>query len=214
MPTTPAGLPYPLGTDPVANGAQDIQDLAEAVDPGLGLYRVTPSAVSGTGVTIDANGDVVLTAAPDSYITCFSAKFRNYRVILSITGFQGGAQGIQMRPANGTTPFTTAADYRFTNLVQSTANGTVLTGFNAGTDAFLAFGRVDGGNNFASVVVDIFSPFESTQRLNYVSQYRDFSFGGTHHGQIQNLNSFNGMNIRLNGTNTITGRISIYGYRN
>lgn len=32
MPETPSGLPYPAATDPVANGAADIQALAEAID--------------------------------------------------------------------------------------------------------------------------------------------------------------------------------------
>jgi hypothetical protein len=55
MPTTPAGLPYPLDTDPVANGALDIQNLAESVDQkllttGVAWLPFTPNFRPDTGI--------------------------------------------------------------------------------------------------------------------------------------------------------------------
>jgi len=57
---TPLGLPYPLPTEPVAEGAQAIRNLAEAVDVRLAtLLRFTnsaqqgPTSISGAG---DGNG--------------------------------------------------------------------------------------------------------------------------------------------------------------
>jgi hypothetical protein len=60
MPTTPGGLPYPLGSDPVANGAQDIQDLAEAIDNRGKWTSYTPVlSSSGTQPSLGTGGTAV-----------------------------------------------------------------------------------------------------------------------------------------------------------
>jgi len=51
---TPRGLPYPLPTDPVSHGADDIRRLAEAVDPRL---AEVPSAFRGQGLVTLPEGD-------------------------------------------------------------------------------------------------------------------------------------------------------------
>ena len=51
---TPRGLPYPLPTDPVSHGADDIRALAEAVDPRL---AEVPSAFRGQGLVTLPEGD-------------------------------------------------------------------------------------------------------------------------------------------------------------
>ena len=60
MPSTPIGLPYPNSSDPVANGAQDIQDLAEAVDSKLRILQVvyggTTTEVSNSTSTFTDTG--------------------------------------------------------------------------------------------------------------------------------------------------------------
>jgi hypothetical protein len=56
MPNTTYGLPYPLGTDKVRNGAANIQALAQAIDPRLGGgYRSqtdSSTATIGSGVWV------------------------------------------------------------------------------------------------------------------------------------------------------------------
>jgi hypothetical protein len=60
MATTPGGLPYPAPTDPVANGADNIQALATGVDAsrfkGAGVQSAAGVAMPTTGVvpTIEA----------------------------------------------------------------------------------------------------------------------------------------------------------------
>jgi hypothetical protein len=46
MPNTAKGLPYPVSSDPVAQGAANIQALAEAVDARIGV-GAAPLVVSG-----------------------------------------------------------------------------------------------------------------------------------------------------------------------
>ena len=70
---TPGGLPYPLPTEPVAEGAQAIRNLAEAVDSKLiapprravhltGGYRGTGVVADGTWHWIGSSGDELLPA--------------------------------------------------------------------------------------------------------------------------------------------------------
>jgi hypothetical protein len=83
------GFPYPLGTDPVGQGAQDIQDLATAVesqfvtsDASLGLVKVTPTNVVGTGASITSSGSVLLSGTGTVRVDgCFTSEFRQYRIL-------------------------------------------------------------------------------------------------------------------------------------
>ena len=82
------GFPYPLGTDPVGQGAQDIKDLATAVetkfvssDASMGLVKITPTSVTGAGASITSSGSVALTANNSVTINgCFTSQFKQYRV--------------------------------------------------------------------------------------------------------------------------------------
>ena len=177
----------------------------------VGMWKITPT-VSGTGVTVGSNGDVILTAAPDPFITCFSNKFRNYRIICQLTGFSGPAAAVVWRPANGTTPNTTAANYFNSGADQPYSGGAVGPVSNNGAFAQHNISRVNGGNDFSNFIADIMAPFSSTERTCYASTYRDTGFYGWHGGALSVTTSYNTFNLRTNGTNTMTGRISIYGY--
>jgi hypothetical protein len=176
----------------------------------VGLWRITPT-VSGTGVTVAADGVVTLTAAPDPYITAFSADFRNYRIFTTITAFSGGSAAVVMRPASGTTPNTTAANYR--NVGGETAYSGSSVGIvgNNGATASFNVGRVDGGTQFGSIITDVMNPFTATF-LSYNSTFRDGGFSGYQDGFLTVTTSYNGFNIRTNGTNTLTGTIDVFGF--
>lgn len=58
MPFTPRGLPYPAGTDPVANGADNIRQLAQATDD---LYRAGTDSLPITTVNVVASKTVTFT---------------------------------------------------------------------------------------------------------------------------------------------------------
>ena len=91
MGTTPTySWPYPESTDPVANGAQDIEDLALAVETtvsGLGggkivqVVRATDSTIRTTTSTsfVDANLSVTITptSATSTILLLWTAYFTN-----------------------------------------------------------------------------------------------------------------------------------------
>lgn len=179
----------------------------------VGLWKVTPT-VSGTGATVSGSS-VILTAAPDPYIKCFSADYRNYLIIASFTAFSGaGATGISMRAANGTTPNTTAANHRWALSEASYATGAAVVASNNGTIASLTFGRYDGTTAFATASVQIQNPFDSANNWSYWTQYRDGTVTGTSSGFLTVTTSYDSFNVRIDGTRTMTGRIDIYGYKN
>ena len=176
----------------------------------IGAYRIIPT-VSGTGVTVNTDGLVTLTAAPEPYITAFSADYAHYRIYVTLTAASGGASGINMRPASGTTPNTTAGQYR--DVGGQTGYGGTAVGIvaNNGASAQWNVGRYDGGTAFASMIIDIMNPFAAIF-TSFSANYRDGSFAGYQDGYVNVTTSYNGFNIRLNGTNTMTGTIQVYGF--
>ena len=175
----------------------------------VGLWKITPT-VSGTGVTVSADNDVVLTAAPEPYITAFSADYRNYRIICQLTAFSGGAAGLTVRMASGTTANTTAANYRNVGY-ESGYGGSIGTVGNNGSTAGWNVGRVDSSGQTSGFIMDIQSPF-ATEYTGYSSVFRDWAIAGYQSGYLQVTTSYNSFNPRIGGTNTMTGTIQIYGY--
>lgn len=65
---TPKGLPYPLPSEPVAEGAQAIRNLAEATDTRLRLTVIDDYAVSGSVLaTYDTNARLGASNIPQTY---------------------------------------------------------------------------------------------------------------------------------------------------
>lgn len=176
----------------------------------IGAYRIIPT-VSGTGVTVNTDGLVTLTAAPEPYITAFSADYAHYRIYLTVTSATGGASGIFLRPASGTTPNTTAANYRNVGGESAYSGSSVGVVGNNGATAYWNVGRYDGGTAFGSTIIDIMNPF-ATALTSYNSSFRDGGFAGYQDGYLTVTTSYNTFNIRLNGTNTLTGTIQVYGF--
>lgn len=177
-----------------------------------GLEKITPSAVSGTGVSISGS-DVILTAAPEPYITCFSSSYRHYRILLHLTAFGGGAAALTVRMASGTTANTTAANYRNVGFEAAYNAASLSTVANNGATAGWNVGRVDSSGQFSTFVMDIQNPFESTFTA-YNSNFRDYGIAGVQNGFLQVTTSYDSFNPRIGGTNTMTGVIQVYGYRN
>jgi hypothetical protein len=176
----------------------------------IGAYRIIPT-VSGTGVTVNSDGLVTLTAAPEPYITAFSADYAHYRIYVTITAATGGASGIFMRMASGTTPNTTAANYRNVGGETAYSGSSVGVVGNNGSTAYWNVGRYNGATGFGSIIIDIMNPFASTY-TSFNTSFRDYEYGGFQDGMLQVTTSYNTFNIRTNGTNTLTGTIQVYGY--
>ena len=191
MPTTPGGLPYPSGTDPVANGAQDIQDLAEAVEANSGLWKI-------------ASGTATLSTSATNITGIFSSQYSNYRVILNMTA-SSTTNNFIMRPIVGTT----------TSSASCFQSG---TGALTSSNTLAYYTRANGGPEFPSVAssldkyvaLDFFNPNKPVDTFFTGVVHTDVAFqiGGRQTSALQNTR----LQLVAN-TGTMALSYYVYGYR-
>jgi hypothetical protein len=144
---------------------------------------------------------------------CFTSDYRNYRVVINIDSHVGGAINPLMQLSTGGTPFTTAANYFYSGFEQAYTSGSLVTYQNAGANANLLLGRLNGGTQ-GTIAFDIFNPQAASLPTFYRSAYADFSVSGSNGGLCSSTNQFDGMKIYLASGTSMTGRVNVYGYRN
>ncbi len=155
---------------------------------------------------------------------CFSSTYRNYRVMLSITGISAQSTNVYFRYSSGGTP-NSSAIYSFTSLDGGpTSSPTASSGRNLTATQFEC-GYYDPGyspNNQMPyyATMDIFAPniglyqkgmlgFScSTYATAPINTYVKFWSGWC----LSNA-SFDGFQIRPQGADGITGIIRVYGYQ-
>ena len=118
-----------MATSAVVGGkvtAAIFNELVDAVNS-VGLIRVVPTSVSGSGVTVATTGLVTFTSATEINVNgCFTSAWRNYRIVCESTGTAGN-HIVNLR--DGTTNITTGYD-RTENLSRNgtTSSSTSLNG--------------------------------------------------------------------------------------
>jgi hypothetical protein len=155
---------------------------------------------------------------------CFSSTYRNYRVMLSVTGISAFSSNIYFRYSSGGTP-NSGAIYSFTALDGGpTSSPTASAGRNLNATQFEC-GYYDPGyspNNLMPyyATMDIFAPYIgqyqkgmlgfscSTYATAPINTYVKFWSGWC----LSNA-SFDGFQIRPQGADGITGIIRVYGYQ-
>lgn len=170
------------------------------------LYKITPTSVAGTGVSIGSNGDVNFTAASTVSLNgIFSSTYRNYRVIINCTSSVSGQPRVRLR-ASGT-DVTTANSYigeRF-----YTSGATVSSG--TGT---LDYWETNLLNNTShDVTFELSGPALASVTTAKVTSY---CYGGTAAQFYAGLRQ-TGTTARDGLTfyptsGTVTGVIQVYGY--
>jgi len=210
MGVTSNGLPYPENSDFVADGAMAIKDLAENVDVKAGLWRLTPTSVSGTGASI-VNGNVVVSSGGTNFTVngVFSSKFRAYKLIIS--DFRTSAP-TDIKLALGTS--NTGSDHRFAGFfVNTSGNYTGIAG-STGTTR-IALPCVARTTVAGACEVTIVSP-NLAGRTHVMSTGVDSDSGSllrTINGVVNNNTQYTSMFFSTDSTETITGcTIQIYGY--
>jgi hypothetical protein len=159
---------------------------------GVGLWLVKSQAI-GTGVS-----SVTVTGA-------FSADYDNYRITYTGGTTSGGV--IQMTLGAAATQY-------YSQLVYATYAGAGplanVPDNNAARWSFVGFGN----GSFATVRMDLCSPFQttrSTMTANYISDAN----AGTVQGLLNDATSYTSFTFTPAGGGTLTGgTIRVYGYRN
>jgi hypothetical protein len=203
MPNTTNGLPYPSSFDPVANGAQNVQDLAEAVDTKTGLWKIQ----SGSFTTVSAGSPLVL----DNVL---STNFPHYRIVISWTQATAGGW-LNMRGRNIGGVISTATydnqgiDQYLTNVLASgglggTAWSSLAYNYNLG---FWSYFTAD--ITFATVNQPTF--LQGRGGTKRTGGGGAFVFARETHGIQDASTVWTGLNIYPDG-GSMTGSYSLYGY--
>jgi hypothetical protein len=206
MGTTPTmGIPFPESTDPVANGAQNMEDLATAVDSVSGLVKITPTTVAGTGVTISA-GNVLMagTGGVASLNGVFSSKFRCYRIVINHT-ISNQVLYFRLRVA-GSDAITNNYSYGTIYRAYSNAVAGFFNGANLSTNV-IGYGDV---NTTSVVTIDVSNPF-LTLPTNTTGTCSWSGAGGYVGGYHSLFTSYDGFTI-FAASGVMSGEISVYGY--
>lgn len=209
------GFPYPIGTDPVAQGDNVIQQLAEDVETvmdSIGLWRITTCTVSSVGGTAaTADNGVITTGNGNTSVTvnnAFSTNYRNYKILMTYgTTSAGGRMNLQLNGATGTSYYTTA-----TYISYGTATNLALASSGSGETSFYVADTNTAG--FASSF-ELHNPFVSTTKTFITGSWMSNGLHGVF-GGVQNTNvSHTGFTLSLASGNINSNfEIRVYGYRN
>jgi hypothetical protein len=181
------------------------QVLTAAQVNAIGLWKITPSTVSGTGVSIGSNGDVIFSGASAAVINdAFPADFVHFRfVFFDMVGSTTVQQILfQLR---STTNVTT--NYRSGGRVQL-YTGTTFEG-NGITDRIAVGGVASTGKT--SVSCDVYNPNVAVI-TGYSSLGSNFDAYISYGGQNTNTTAYSNCAVGV-ASGTFTGKVSIYGYR-
>jgi hypothetical protein len=183
--------------------------LTSAAMDSIGLWKITPTTVAGSGVSISGSNVVFTSAANISVNGVFSADYDFYKVILYLAPTSGTpTPNFKYRTAG--TDNSDASYAHFTRTLNS-ANGSTADSFNRSQ----TIGTLVNATSVAqSLVWEIQFPFDSG--LNTFSQTNGVvTVGNTQSGwQAFSANaSFDGFSI-IPSTASYTGKLNVYGYRN
>lgn len=206
MPTnTPNGFPYPTSSEPVANGASNIQSLATTVDYKMGLYKIIPTGA--TNATVSGDGDVTVGAGVNtvSVAGAFSSLFDNYRII-----YTGGAAsvdtGINFQLSGSSANYCNALLY----ILYASAGANTLV-YNGASSWVYAGSMSTNQNPFMDI--DVFEPF-AARSTRFSQRWAQFDSAGVNNGVHKQNTSFTGFTLVTQIGNLTGGTIRVYGYRN
>ena len=196
--TTNYSWPIPEDTDLVKDGAKAIRDLGNAIDT---------SAEDFAGGLVHIETRTVTTSSSEIFNDIFSADYDHYKAI--IFGTTTTSAGINSRLRVGGVDNSTASSYV---TQRGSSSGSSATADRGATAEFF-LGSLHSSLKSA-ITVDFFQPFIATETvflsevLYAVDGARRSYQGGSHNQTV----SYTGLNF-FPTSGSITGTISIYGYR-
>lgn len=209
-------------TDPLSNSPltspnhatlhADVNDAVEKIETYMGLVKVVPTSVSGTGASINSNNDVVVTSGGSNFTIngAFSSLYANYKVL--IRGFRASA-ATDLFMSLGTSLTGTA--HKFSGFYVST--GGTITGYgNTGATRFQlpTVGRSTTLDGHCEVT--LFGPqiAAETGLTAFGVDQDNGALGRSLWGYHTGDTSFTALYFTTSSTETISNiTVSIYGYR-
>jgi hypothetical protein len=206
--TTPNyGWDVPTSTDYVKDGATAIETLGDDID--ASLFSIT----SGKNVGMVLLNTTTFTGQTTVNIdNVFTSTYRNYRMVVTITDTSSNPQVQGQLRSGGTSTVGTAYKYAYTNI---STTGTSNTSTQDSGGSFL-FNFISSANANQQFILDLTNPQVNT-RTNGTLQIAGYDGGAWYarNGAMFHdaVAQFDGISIFTGDTKTITGEVSIYGYR-
>jgi len=183
------------------------------------LVKIIPTgAAAGTGTySISSTGTVTFSNATTlSLNECFSSTYDNYRIQLELTS--GNCGGVRMRMRSGTTDISTSTYHHVFHYSQMNAASNFTTNTSNASTTSMWISDLSTNGIYSHSSFDVASPFLSLPSVvvgqHMVYQNSGASLYGIYFvGSNINSTSYNGMSL-VPDSNSITGTIRIYGYRN
>lgn len=182
----------------------------------MGLTQIVPSSVSvgsGSG-SVSSNGTVTFSGASSVSVNeCFSSTYTNYRILLDNLNVSSSNQTLSFRVRTNTTD-DSGSNY---NRQNAGFNSTTVTAGRTINQTSWDIGSVGSGSGETSAfTIDIFNP-QTAKYTSIISHNMNLSSGtGTimvfFGGYVATGSQYNGFTIFV-GT-TISGTLTVYGYRN
>jgi hypothetical protein len=178
-----------------------------------GMKLIVPTSVSGG--TVNANGSVTFSGTTGVALNgVFSSTYRNYRVLIRITSASASTTIPLMYLRNGTTDKTTSYTYGIYG--RQISSGGVVSASGNTTGIYMQ--DLYNSGVFAGYTYDIIDPFESIVTVALGQHYiraSDNQYYACNTGTVQNDNySADGLNLTTSaGSATLSGTISVYGYK-
>lgn len=202
--TTPNySWPVPTSTDLVKDGAVAIEALGDAID-------ATVFGLPSSGLTL-INTTTLSAVASQSFNDVFSATYNNYLIQMSLDGSTTSQDvNFRLRPTGG--PDNSSANYSRSNLFQSstTITGQSLTGQTSWASVCEVISTM---RQYADLTV--FNPF-LTQYTGGIGNSLSTTNGATYQERITFgttiTTSYTGFTL-LVGSGTMSGTVSVYGYK-
>jgi hypothetical protein len=205
--TTPNyGWDVPTSTDYVKDGATAIETLGDDID--ASLFSIT----GGKDVGLVHLNTTTLSAVTTVNITnVFTSAYKNYRIEMSTN--ISASETIYYQLLDGSTAATTNYD-NIQNYTFGNGSTGTISALNAGFGE-LGYALTGGYNGISA---DIFNPFVATNTFFTLLSARavgDATYLQARNGASQHrtATAYNGIKVYAGGTSTMTGEISIYGYR-
>jgi hypothetical protein len=177
-----------------------------------GLWRVSPTTVAGTGVTLNTNGTVSFTGSSTVSLNgCFTSKYTNYKIIIDSGTASSGGTEIRLRGRSAGSD-TLGSAYYFSGLGYTSVGGTSNVAANGGSGWSISnFSNVTNEN---TVIIDMMQPNSGkVPSYAYNTMFQGGGFyvwrtgGGTHFTNV----FWDGFTI-FPAAGTISGLITVYGY--
>ena len=155
-----------------------------------------------------------LSSTTTNFASCFSLTYDNYRIVMDSVNFSASGD-LYYRFLSGTTP-NSSTDYFWS--YAGLRSDTVPSNSSAQGQAkgYTGITATVGGQVLASGVFDVYTPFRGDRRsfitgstIGYETQW--YARQGMTHFNL--TNGFDGIQFLTNTADTVTGNVSVYGYR-